>query len=387
MKAAIFCFATAALSPLLGALEALDGHVDLLSEWSASGGAWSSRLIPDDGVGRNPDAVFLPLADRAYAGAAAGSGARVKRSANPVFDFTGVGAGEPLWVSVKGTAPVGDAQLGFGDLPTFSGYGSYLETDPRVLPQPQTLALPWIRHTYQGMTYLGAGEPHFSVSDQVSGSTVVWISTANGQADNFILYGGSHNHLNWWFSAQGVYRIAFTASAFRGPGKTNPTGESAPFKLTFAVGPVARWQAEHFSGSELESPEIAGISADPDGDGLSNLIEYAFGLDPRSGTPAAHPPGLGLPVHSREFSGGNWWQVVDFPRRRSDGALAPLQYSAEFSTDPAATEWLTDGEESVAEFTGDAAALNAAWELVRVRRAVPPGQAVGFGRIRVLLPE
>lgn len=361
-------------------LEPLDGHIDILSTWSNSSNHWTSRLIPDDAIERTPDAVFFPLSDRPFTGTAAGSGARLPRSSNPVFDFTGVGPGEPIWVCVKQSAPPGDAMVGFGDLLSPATYGTYLETDPRVLPQPQSIALPWIRHTYQGMTYLGTGEPHFSVSDNISGTTIVWISTANGQDNNFILYGGSHSHLNWWFSAQGVYRIAFTASAFRGPGKSNPTGESTPFKLTFAVGPVAQWQAAHFNGDELEQSAIAGMSADPDGDGLSNLVEYAFGLDPRSGSPAPMLPDLGLPVHSLEISGDTTWQVVEFPRRLSEGQLAPLQYLAEFAADPAAPTWQTDAEESTTP-------LNAAWETVRVRRAIPPGQAAGFARVRLILPE
>lgn len=44
----------------------------------------------------------------------------------------------------------------------------------------------------------------------------------------------------------------------------------------------ATWQQSHFTPAELGNPSISGDSGDPDGDGLKNLFEYAFGLDPKS---------------------------------------------------------------------------------------------------------
>lgn len=42
----------------------------------------------------------------------------------------------------------------------------------------------------------------------------------------------------------------------------------------------AGWAATQFSPQELGDAQISGASADPDGDGLPNLLEYALGLDP-----------------------------------------------------------------------------------------------------------
>jgi hypothetical protein len=42
------------------------------------------------------------------------------------------------------------------------------------------------------------------------------------------------------------------------------------------------WDNFHFSGSERDDPLVSGPHADPDGDGLPNWREYAFGTDPRA---------------------------------------------------------------------------------------------------------
>ena len=365
----------------------LTGHVDLNSNWIPAGAEWESSVTDDSETERSMDDVFFVVTDRPYALTAEGSGGRVLRSSNSVFDFIGVAAGEPVWVVPKSSNPPENAAVGFGDLTTFAPYGKYLETEARVLPQPQTVALPWVRHTYQGMTYLGTGDGKFSLSDRIGSTTVVWVSPENDPADNFLMFSGTHLHLNWWFTAQGVYRLTFSPSAYLGPGKTNPTGSGEPYKLTFAVGPVAHWQASHFSGAQLEQELVAGMMADADGDGLLNLVEYGFGLDPRSGDVAGESSGLGLPVHSLETELGVTYQVLEFPRRRSEGQLAPLEYVAEFTGDLSASEWAVGVDEEVLDFTGDEAVLNELWEKVRVRLAVAPGLERGFGRVRLVLPE
>ncbi len=41
------------------------------------------------------------------------------------------------------------------------------------------------------------------------------------------------------------------------------------------------WQATHFSSAEIADSAVSGDSADPDGDGLANLTEFALGRNPR----------------------------------------------------------------------------------------------------------
>jgi hypothetical protein len=52
--------------------------------------------------------------------------------------------------------------------------------------------------------------------------------------------------------------------------------------IVCGVASLADWSALHF-GAESD-PTIIGDAADPDGDGIQNLLEYAFGLDPLNAT-------------------------------------------------------------------------------------------------------
>jgi len=59
--------------------------------------------------------------------------------------------------------------------------------------------------------------------------------------------------------------------------KTWPTNDLFQATMSYEA-----WQARHFTPGELSQADVSGDNADPDGDGLSNLVEYAQGLDPRS---------------------------------------------------------------------------------------------------------
>ncbi|MHA3774545.1 lamin tail domain-containing protein [Verrucomicrobiota bacterium sgz303538] len=45
--------------------------------------------------------------------------------------------------------------------------------------------------------------------------------------------------------------------------------------------PFSSWQTLFFNTAEIGNPAVGGINADPDGDGISNLLEFALGLDPK----------------------------------------------------------------------------------------------------------
>ena len=41
------------------------------------------------------------------------------------------------------------------------------------------------------------------------------------------------------------------------------------------------WRQKTFTGAELANVLVAGDTADPDGDSVSNIVEFALGLDPK----------------------------------------------------------------------------------------------------------
>jgi hypothetical protein len=47
-----------------------------------------------------------------------------------------------------------------------------------------------------------------------------------------------------------------------------------------ALSPHDVWNQQHFTSNQLANDSISGDLADPDKDGLCNLLEYAFNTDP-----------------------------------------------------------------------------------------------------------
>jgi surface-anchored protein len=373
-KAWVFWMLCVGVVPGSG-LEILPGHVDLRWTWEVSDEEWRLDAVGAGAGTFDPSEVFLPLSDKPWNGTS-NSGARIIQPNNATQHFTGVPVGQPSWYAVISLPGTGEAWPGFESLQGNTVFGEYFETDTR-LPQPQSSARPWIKVSMGEVFHDGPGEPEFSMWTGTGSAPRIWMSTSNGQQDNFFLYsGGSHTHMNWTFGAQGIYRIGLSASAFLGPGKTNPTGESDDVKVTFAIGPVARWQATYFNGEELENPVISGMSADPDGDARVNLLEYAFGLHPRVGDAAPVAEGLGMPEISMSEEDGKLFQVLRYPRRKAGALLDPLIYIPQFSETLREDDW----QPVVGEIVDD---LDTEWEIVEAKREVPEGAVRGFGRVKV----
>ncbi len=357
-------------------------HVDVNWDYDVIDGWISEAKTPaaGDDVFREFDTVFLPLDDRPTSS----GGQRGTQPSGAQYAFTGVAPGAPIWIAPQFQTP-GQCWVGFNNYQSNGVFGKYQETDSRLAGEEQAIALPWIRIAFQGLTYLGNGIPTFSMwQTDFSGNPTVWFSTTDATTpDVFLMVAGSHTHANWGFGAEGIYRIRLSASAYTGPGATNPTGPSAPATLTFAVGPVAQWQATYFSGPELDSAMISGLAADPDRDGMTNLEEYAFGLDPRSGSRLPISAGLGLPIFSTERNGTSLYHVLEFPRRKAEDLNSPPLYTAEFSN--LSSAWLPATEETISAISGTQTALNGVWEKVRARRlAIAGAERSGFGRLRLV---
>lgn len=94
------------------------------------------------------------------------------------------------------------------------------------------------------------------------------------------------------------------------------------------VGGYATWSQTRFTVQELTLEAVSGAAADPDGDGWSNLMEYALGLEPKT------PDVSALPALDRTAS--DWSYTYHRPADRPD-----LSYEVEVSTN--LTLWGTGG--------------------------------------------
>ena len=84
------------------------------------------------------------------------------------------------------------------------------------------------------------------------------------------------------------------------------TGNPDPFTVRFALAPTANfdtWRTARFNRAELTDPAKSAATADPDGDGYANLLEYVQGTDPRVGEGGSGlyfaPGSLGVAVGDR----------------------------------------------------------------------------------------
>ena len=76
--------------------------------------------------------------------------------------------------------------------------------------------------------------------------------------------------------------------------------------------PYSTWQAQYFTSAELANPAISGDDADPDGDGIPNLVEYALGLLPRTAGVA------GLPTVSTTTISGSKYLTLTYTQIIAD---------------------------------------------------------------------
>lgn len=97
-----------------------------------------------------------------------------------------------------------------------------------------------------------------------------------------------------WFPAPGSYQLAARATpvGYAGPtGSTEWFTVSHPVHVQVGVGAgasaLAAWEEVHFPGAT--DPAVSGDEADPDGDGIPNLLEFALGTDPWQSDAARAP--------------------------------------------------------------------------------------------------
>lgn len=91
-----------------------------------------------------------------------------------------------------------------------------------------------------------------------------------------------------------------------------------------AIDTFPKWRAAVFGATQLSDPAVSSAAADPDADGLPNLLEYALGAAPWEPSPQS------LPRASIVIESGLAYAALTFPRARS---LIDVTYTVEVSHD------------------------------------------------------
>ncbi len=141
------------------------------------------------------------------------------------------------------------------------------------------------------------------------------------------------------------------------------------------------WQKLYFTPAQIADPLLSGPLSDFDKDGILNLLEYAFHLDPifnEQKTLDAATGFRGLPLVRKETIDAEERLTIEFLRRKNSNGAA-LTYTHEFSSD--LDDWDVVGTVTVTS-------LNDRWERVKVIDSVTRAQSPRrFGRVRVTMIE
>jgi len=131
------------------------------------------------------------------------------------------------------------------------------------------------------------------------------------------------------------------------------------------------WLNEKFTSADLADSAFSGPNADPDSDGLSNLVEAALGGLPK----VSNPGDFGLKLVSTGTSGG-FFNVV-LSTARAETPVQNLRLQIQGSPSMAAGSWMT-----LAERTGDGN-----WVIVGAGVAAPQEAAAVSGVVPVRINE
>jgi len=338
----------AAVQPAFGLVPLL-GHLDIKAEYRPADSSWQWALATEDEE-LNPALAYFPARDAEFP-----DGEKDYHPGSSAWDFTGVESGEPLWIYPESSTA--HSWVGFSD--TTAGLAD---------PVNFTLA-----------QFQGPEGGHFALYRVISGVPTIFMATVDGvtAADVYPKPVG-HHHLNWSFSRKGMWAVDLRVSALLSS-NNSPTaaGPTDTTRLYFAIGEKAAWRANRFDATTVMNESQAGEMADPDHDGWVNLLEYAFGGDPRqNGLKRGNPQISAAPVLQTVIHEGQNYAGITFFRQRNP-IRAELEYAVEWQTGLALNGWTLGGELHQTQI------LDANWERVTYRDSQPLAATPRFVRIRV----
>ncbi len=200
-----------------------------------------------------------------------------------------------------------------------------------------------------------AGDAHMLGADDGSNNTYATVDGVTGPG--FPVYhaaaldrggsvkGGPYSHPTFPGGGHfGLLHIEDNGERIRATFEGRHYDEGVKLELQYETGTrsFGAWARSHFTAAERADEAIGGLYADPGGDSISNLVKYAFGLDPW--TPVARGD---LPT--TEFPADNGRFRIHY-RERSDAR--DIEYVTEISHD-LETWTAADVTETLRESDGD----------------------------------
>jgi hypothetical protein len=155
----------------------------------------------------------------------------------------------------------------------------------------------------------------FAVNGLPSGATAAFDhATATGSGSSLLSVTTAPSTSN------GTYTLNITGTS---GGTVRSVSVALIVQATFAT--FAGWQVVHFGGNATNDT-IAGPLADPDHDGLPNLLEYVLGTDPLAAASASQP----IPVLALDSTDGKLHLTLT---AALDASVSDVTVSAEVSSD------------------------------------------------------